>query len=248
MTTINTMQDLTRLLRENPEWRDEIRRELLTDELLQLPQRFAEYTEASERRFEAIDRRFEAVEQELRDLREQVVQFVESTNRRFEAIESTLQVHTNDIGELEGPQLGAQALQPGYFSDNNAAEGAEQPQSKSRGSRRQLSRIQLRHLRSLRRQGTLSEQEYLRLLDTDLIEIRSSRRGSSRPVYVPIEASYTISRDDIDKVKRTADAIGKVFPEAEIRPVLYYMNISDHFLQVAEYESIGLIQVERVTA
>ena len=29
MTTINTMQDLTRLLREHPEWRDELRRELL---------------------------------------------------------------------------------------------------------------------------------------------------------------------------------------------------------------------------
>lgn len=55
MTTINTMQDLTRLLRENPEWRDELRRELLTEELLELPQRFAEYTKVTDRRLETIE-------------------------------------------------------------------------------------------------------------------------------------------------------------------------------------------------
>lgn len=260
MTTINTMQDLTRLLRENPEWRDEVRRELLTDELLQLPQRFAEYTEASERRFEAIDRRFEeidrrfeeidrrfeAVEQELRELREQVAQFVESTNRRFEAIESTLRVHSNDIGELKGIGLESRLYNRGISQITTLL--------KVRNSRRvrvaeadDNSAEFNSAIYEAEEKGTLSEQEYLRLLDTDMI-VRSARRDSSRPVYVPIEASYTISRDDIDKVKRTADAIGKVFPSAEVCPVLYYMNISDHFIQVAEYESIGLIQVERLSA
>jgi outer membrane murein-binding lipoprotein Lpp len=61
MTTINTMQDLTRLLRENPEWRDEIRRELLTEELLELPQRFAEYTKVTDRRLDGIDRKIDAL-------------------------------------------------------------------------------------------------------------------------------------------------------------------------------------------
>lgn len=39
MATINTIHDLIRLLRENKEWRDAVRRELLTEELLELPQR-----------------------------------------------------------------------------------------------------------------------------------------------------------------------------------------------------------------
>ena len=180
MTTINTMQDLTRLLRENPEWRDEIRRELLTDELLQLPQRFAEYTEASERRFKAIDRHFEAVEQELRGLREQIAAFVESTNRRFEAIESTLRVHTNDIGELKGLSLEHRLYNRGISQITTLL--------KVRNSRRvrvaeadDNSADFNSAIYEAEEKGTLSEQEYLRLLDTDMI-VRSTRRGSSQPV------------------------------------------------------------------
>lgn len=42
MTTINTADDLVRLLRQNAEFRDTVRRELLTDEILDLPRQFAE--------------------------------------------------------------------------------------------------------------------------------------------------------------------------------------------------------------
>lgn len=59
--TINTMQDLTRLLRENPEWRDELRRELLTEELLELPQRFAEYTKVTDRRLDTIESKLDSL-------------------------------------------------------------------------------------------------------------------------------------------------------------------------------------------
>ena len=61
MTTINTMQDLTRLLKENPEWRDEIRRELLTEELLELPQKFAEYAELTDRRLASLEENLAAL-------------------------------------------------------------------------------------------------------------------------------------------------------------------------------------------
>ncbi len=52
MATINTIQDLIRLLRENEEWRNAVRRELLTEELLELPQRFAEYVAANDKRWD----------------------------------------------------------------------------------------------------------------------------------------------------------------------------------------------------
>ena len=61
MTTINTMQDLTRLLKENPEWRDELRRLLLTEELLELPQRFAEYTKVTDRRLDTIEHKLDSL-------------------------------------------------------------------------------------------------------------------------------------------------------------------------------------------
>ena len=43
MTTINTMEDLMRVLDENPEWREAVRTRVLTRELLELPEKFAQH-------------------------------------------------------------------------------------------------------------------------------------------------------------------------------------------------------------
>ncbi|GBC92089.1 hypothetical protein HRbin15_00552 [bacterium HR15] len=47
--TINDLHDLIRLLEEHPEWRAEMRRVLLTDALLQLPELVRDLTEAQRR-------------------------------------------------------------------------------------------------------------------------------------------------------------------------------------------------------
>ena len=41
MTTVNTIDDLIRILREQPEAKETVRREILTEELLALPQEIA---------------------------------------------------------------------------------------------------------------------------------------------------------------------------------------------------------------
>lgn len=74
MTTINTMQDLTRLLRENPDWRDEIRRQLLTEELLELPQRFAEYTKVTDKRLDRIEKKLDSLTGRVDSLRGQTLE------------------------------------------------------------------------------------------------------------------------------------------------------------------------------
>ena len=50
MTTINTMDDFARILRENPDWADTIRSLLLSKELLALPATLAQFIEASNER------------------------------------------------------------------------------------------------------------------------------------------------------------------------------------------------------
>ena len=94
MTTINSMQDLTRLLREHPEWRDELRRELLTDELLELPQRFAEYTASTDGHLGEIDRRLHA----LTETAGKLVQHAEATDRRLDDIDRRLDALAETVG------------------------------------------------------------------------------------------------------------------------------------------------------
>ena len=105
MTTIDTIHDLSRILREHPEWREELRRTLLTEELLALPQRLAEYAEKADRSLEAADRRLEAVEGRLEAIErrlEVVERRLDSIDRRLDAVEKQLAINTRHVGELKG--------------------------------------------------------------------------------------------------------------------------------------------------
>ena len=72
MTTINTSEDLLRLLREDPHFYEEARRLILTNELITLPERFAAFAArvddfiAKQEQFnQRVDSRFDRIERDL---------------------------------------------------------------------------------------------------------------------------------------------------------------------------------------
>jgi hypothetical protein len=126
---VNDLQDFLRLLRERPEWLDEVRRVVLTDELLALPRelaeaqlrtdaRFAELAEAIQRlglRFEEAQRRNEEQLAELRrqtDVRfaglaeaqrrneEQLAEFRRQTDVRFAELAEAQRRNEEQLAEL----------------------------------------------------------------------------------------------------------------------------------------------------
>ena len=52
--TVEEFRDLVSVLKERPEWREELRRLVLTDELLSLPEEIAGLRRETERRFQEI--------------------------------------------------------------------------------------------------------------------------------------------------------------------------------------------------
>ena len=72
MTTINTIEDLIQLLDEKPEWLEEVRKRVLTRDVLELPDK--------------VDRLSESVER----LSRVVENFVASTNERFNATDNAI--------------------------------------------------------------------------------------------------------------------------------------------------------------
>ncbi len=69
MTTINDIGDLVRILREQPEWAEALRGVLLSRELLELPEEFANFVKLTNANFETIygrldtmDGRFDAID------------------------------------------------------------------------------------------------------------------------------------------------------------------------------------------
>jgi TolA-binding protein len=81
--TVNDLQDLTRLLRERPEWLSEVRRIVFTEELLTLPQRtderFAELAEAQRRN----EQRFAELTEAIRQLTLRFEEAQQRNEQRF---------------------------------------------------------------------------------------------------------------------------------------------------------------------
>ena len=90
--TINDLHDLVRLLTEHPEWQAELRRLILTDELLELPLIARQLVEAQRRTEEQVAQLTEAqrrTEEALGRTQEQVAQLIEAQRRTEEALGRT---------------------------------------------------------------------------------------------------------------------------------------------------------------
>ena len=82
--TVAEFHDLVRLLEERPEWREELRRLVLTPELLALPEQIAELRVRSEQQFQELTAAQHRTEARVTTLADQVAALAEA-QRRTEA-------------------------------------------------------------------------------------------------------------------------------------------------------------------
>ena len=108
MTTINTIEDLARILRDQPTWAEALRALLLTQELLDLPGRFDRFVEA-QREFNQAQREFNQAQQETNRL----------TDQRLNTIEGRL-------GNLEGGQY-ERTVRTGPWPDQGSSWASQAP-------------------------------------------------------------------------------------------------------------------------
>ena len=97
MVIIHTSDDLLRVLRENPEWRAEVRREILTEELLSLPARFDRFVAKTEQFIEKTEQFIDEQRQfneGQRQFNATVESFMARTDQRFARMEG-------DISEMK---------------------------------------------------------------------------------------------------------------------------------------------------
>jgi hypothetical protein len=101
---VNDLQDFLRLLRERPEWLDEVRRVVLTDELLALPRELAEAQLRTDARFaelaEAIQRLGLRFEEAQRRNEEQLAELRRQTDVRFAELAEAQRRNEEQLAEL----------------------------------------------------------------------------------------------------------------------------------------------------
>ena len=177
MTTINSIEDLIRILDDNPEWLEALRSRLMTREVLELPRILSDFIENANRRFDALEVRMDRVESG-----------VEETKSEIQGIR-------NDMGFLKAGHARNIVVEEAYIIAEEMG-----LQHLENLNREQLSRLVRENdtsdlstgaLRSFRRADLV-----IRALD-----------GNEQPCYVAMEISFTVDDRDTRRAIRNAQLL-----------------------------------------
>jgi len=185
--SVEDFHDLLRLLEERPEWRAEIRRVVLTEDLLRLPEELARARQETEQRFQELAARIDALAAQ-----------VSALTTRLEALTTQVSALTGHVGTLRGESLeqryrtrvfayfgrllrGAHALAPdeltALFEDAIAA-------------------------------AELSDEEAHEIALADVV-VRGRRLTDGAPVYLVVEVSVGVGLGDVQRALRRAALLAR---------------------------------------
>ena len=202
MTTINTIEDLIRLLDENPQWAEALRVRLLTRELIELPARFASFAAETTARFDRLESQFFSFAAETNERFTQVDQrFAQvdqrfaQVDRRFDRIDSVLERIQTDLGYMRGAHA------------RNAAMENASAIARAMGLQRvrTLNRDELWEMTDQADTSGLGAGELDSFHRADLVmEAVSAARVSC---YVAVEVSFTVNGRDTTRAARNAELL-----------------------------------------
>jgi predicted nuclease with TOPRIM domain len=182
--------DLIRLLEERPEWRTELRRLILAEELADLPKQLAELRVATEQRFKELVEAQARTDGRLEALAEQMSTLTEQMSVLTERVATT----SDDVAELKGKGLEAEyrAKGPVYFS------------WVVRRSHVLSSEEIAGLIESAQDSGRLSDAEALELYAADVV-VRGKSREDGATVYLVVEVSWGVGRHDVQRAVKRAE-------------------------------------------
>ena len=210
MAQINSFQDLLDLLDSNPEYLQELRTRLLTEELVALPAKFAELVAKFDEFVAATNRRFEALESDVAVLKEDVAVLKEDVavlKEDVAELKGDVKVLKDDVGALKGSDTERRVR-------DNILNIAKDELGLTRG------RVLLRRSNDMDNQlraevdraeslGVVSENDVDNLLVADII-IRARQSAPRQYVYAVIEISHTINNRDINRARDRATSVAAI--------------------------------------
>ena len=232
MTTINTIEDLARILRDQPTWAEALRALLLTQELLDLPGRFDRFVEAqrefnqAQQEANEAQREFNQAQREFNQAQREFNQAQQETNRLTDQRLNTIE---GRLGNLEGGQyersvrtraLARSRFILGFTGSYVALnqDGLTDPRLNSAIDR-------------AIRAGLVSQDGCADLFEADLIISAEDNR------HAVVEVSLTADRDDIDRAKTRAGTLAAI-TEGAVTPIIITSRLNP--AQSAQAEAAGV--------
>ena len=246
MTTINDINDLARILREQPEWADTIRSLLLSQELLELPVRFAEFVELTNRNFQLVYERLERLETDMAVVKDKVSGLeadMAVVKDKVSGLEADMVVVKDKVSGLE---IGVSSLRTdmnlvkgrlGNIEgklDNALGSNYEMKVVKSIGavvgSSFRRVRVQkglsvsptpefMGMLEDAEDSGVITEEQYIEIQRSDVI-LTGRRKSDGADVYIAAEISITLSDSDITRAVQRAEILAAIVGQPSIPAVI----------------------------
>jgi predicted nuclease with TOPRIM domain len=197
--TVSEFRDLIQLLEQHPTWREELRRWVLTEELLALPQTVRELVDLqrqTETRMGQLAGRMDELAQHVAELAQRfdrLVIRIDDLTQRMEQLAETQLRMGSDLEQLKGHNLEQRYREraPAYFSRILRRVHA-------------LSNDELMALLDTAvTQGQLSEDEADEILQADVV-VRGRHRDDGTEVYLVVEVSWGVGLHDVQRAAERA--------------------------------------------
>jgi len=206
--TVAEFQDLVRILKEKPEWREELRRLVLTEELLALPEQLATFRAQTEQRFQELVEAQKRIEAQVAELAEaqkhtevQVAELAEAqkhTEVQVAELIQTVRTLTVDVGWLKGSSLEADYRMKAYAYFGRLLRRV-----------RVLSPDELASLLDHAVDtGALSADQAHEIFLADAV-VRGKRPEDAAEVYLVVEVSWGVGPQDVERAVRRAELFAK---------------------------------------
>ena len=230
MTTINDISDFARIIREQPEWADTIRSLLLGKELLELPARFAEFVELTNRNFQLVYERQERLESDMVEVKD-----------RLSGLETDVSILRTDMNLVKGKL------------DNAVGANYELKVTKSIGGVIGTSYRRVRVLQGLpsgpspefmdlvadaEDDGVITDEQCLQIQQLDLV-MTGRRKTDGAEVYIAGEVSITVGENDITRAAQRAVMLSAAVGQP-VEPVVIATQIDDARTALAAANNVAV--------
>lgn len=193
---VETFEDILRILKENPQWLEELRRIILTEDLLTLPKRFNQFIENE---FKPLRKDVDILKQDVAVLKQDVAILKEDVAILKEEM-AKMKV---DIGFLKGElyELKLEKKAP-------AISGRIIKRCKVLDKHEYVNLLD-----DALDEGKITLKEREDALEIDLVVSGLLMKDPSRKVYFAVEASVKADRRDVERAHRRAKIIEKAISE-----------------------------------
>ena len=255
-TNIDTVQDLFRILDENPEWLEALRAKILTKELLELPENHAALAanvttltarvdaltaevailtarmDALTARVDALTAELAAFTTEMRAFAEEMRAFAEAANRRFDNLDARFDRMERDNSDIKGDSAERKAARE--IANIVEALGKIWVRNLDREEIYALERaaniqgIPRGHLRSYRGADIIAE---------------AVEPDDDAPCYVVVEASYTANGRETTRAIRSAGLLSR-FSGKPAYPIIAGVRVDNETREAIDAGEIQYYELE----